>query len=56
MGVSDPGLRKKMFEARWLQHGHEADKQSWPWWKRLIHRLQHCPTCRPEKEKQPKIS
>jgi hypothetical protein len=49
--VSDPELRKKLFGRRWLQHEHESEKQSWPWWKRMIHRLQRCPICKPEKEK-----
>jgi hypothetical protein len=31
---------------------HESEKQKWPWWKRLIHRLQSCPICKPEKEKE----
>jgi hypothetical protein len=44
MGVSDPEVRKKLSEPRWLQYKHESEKQSWPWWKRLIHRFQRCPT------------
>ena len=27
---------------------HESEKQSWPVWKRLIHRLVRCQICRPE--------
>ena len=48
MGVSDPEVRKKLSEPRWLQYKHESEKQSWPWWKRLIHRFQRCPICKPE--------
>ena len=50
MGVSDPELRKKLFEPRWVQHNHEVEKQGWPWWKRLLHRMESCPLCRPENE------
>jgi len=49
MGISDPETRKKFSEPRWLQYKHESEKQSWPCWKRLIHRFQPCPFCRPEK-------
>jgi hypothetical protein len=52
MGVSDPELRKKLFGANWLQVQHEFEKQSWPRWKRLLHRLQRCPVCKPEKKKE----
>jgi hypothetical protein len=52
MGMSDPEARKKLSDARWLQHKHESEKQSWPFWKRLIHRFQNCPLCRPEKVEQ----
>lgn len=45
MGVSDPEVQKKVFGPRWQ---HEAEKQSWPFWKRLVHRLQRCPICRPK--------
>jgi len=45
MGVSDPEIRKKLFGPRWQ---HEIEKQGWPLWKRLIHRLQRCPLCRPK--------
>jgi hypothetical protein len=51
-GVSDPELRKKLFGPRWVQYEHESEKRSWPWWKRVIHRLQRCPICKPEKEKE----
>jgi hypothetical protein len=51
-GVSDPEVRKKISEPRWLQYQHESEKQSWPWWKRLLHRIQHCPICRPPKVKE----
>jgi hypothetical protein len=43
MGMSDPEVRRKFSEPRWLQYKHESEKQSWPWWKRLIHRFQHLP-------------
>ena len=56
MGVSDPELRKKLFEPRWVQHNHELEKQHWPWWKQLMHRLQQCPICKPEKEDSKKSS
>jgi len=52
MGMSDPEARKKLSDARWLQYKHESEKQSWPFWKRLIHRFQNCPLCRPEKVEQ----
>jgi hypothetical protein len=52
MGVSDPEVRKKITEARWLQFQHLSETQGWPWWKRLIHRLGGCPICRPEKAKE----
>jgi len=45
MGVSDPEIRKKVFGPRWQ---HEIERQSWPLWKRLIHRFQRCPVCRPK--------
>jgi len=48
MGISDPETRKKLSEPRWLQYKHESEKQRWPYWKRLIHRFQACPFCRPE--------
>lgn len=49
MGVSDPEIRKRISEDRWLQYQHLCDKQKWPLWKRLIHRLRRCPLCRPER-------
>ena len=52
MGMSDPEARKKLSDARWLQYKHESEKQSWPFWKRLIHRFQRCPLCKPDKLKQ----
>jgi hypothetical protein len=52
MGMSDPEIRKKLSEARFLQYQHVFDKQNWPFWKRLIHFFQRCPICRPEKLKQ----
>ena len=51
MGMSDPEARKKLSEARWLQFKHQAEKQTWPWWKRLIHRFRSCPICKPDKLK-----
>jgi len=52
MGVSDPELREKLFGRRWQQLQHESEKQSWPRWKRFIHRLQRCPICKPRAEKR----
>jgi hypothetical protein len=43
MGFSDPEIRKKVFGPKWQ---HEIEKQGWPLWKRLMHRLQRCPICR----------
>ena len=51
MGMSDPEVRKKLAEPRWLRYKHESEKQDWPWWKRLIHRFRRCPICEPEKAK-----
>jgi hypothetical protein len=45
MGVSDPEIQKKVFGPRWQ---HEIEKQSWPLWKKLLHRLQRCPICKPK--------
>jgi len=45
MGVSDPEIRKKVFGPRWMELQHISEKQAWPWWKRLLHRFQHCPIC-----------
>jgi hypothetical protein len=39
---------RKLSEARWTQCRHESEIQSWPVWKRVIHRLIDCPICRPE--------
>jgi hypothetical protein len=44
MGISNPEIQKKVFGPRWQ---HEIDKQGWPLWKKLIHRLQRCPICKP---------
>jgi hypothetical protein len=41
-------LLQKLSEARWAQCRHESERRCWPWWKRLIHRLDRCPICRPE--------
>lgn len=49
MGVSDPEIRNRISEDRWLQYQHLCEKQQWPWWKRLMHRLKRCPLCRPER-------
>jgi len=51
MGISDPDVRKKLTEARYLQYKHLSETQKWHWWRRLFHRLQPCPICRPEKAK-----
>ena len=52
MGVSDPELRRKLFEHRWRKLEHESELQSWPRWKRFLHRLQKCPICKvPPKER-----
>jgi hypothetical protein len=51
MGISDPDVRKKLTEARYLQYRHLSETQKWHWWRRLFHRLQPCPICRPEKAK-----
>ena len=48
MRISDPDFRTKLAEARWLQYKHVFEKQKWHWWRRLFHRLQRCPICRPE--------
>src|ERR1044072_9974967 len=50
MGVSDPELRERLSGPRLRQYQHECEKQSWPLWKRLLHRLQRCPICGPEKK------
>jgi len=50
VGVSDPELREKLFGPRWVQYQHESEKRSWSRWKRLIHRLQRCPICKPPKK------
>jgi hypothetical protein len=50
--VSDPELRKKLFGQKWIHYEHESEKQGWPWWKRLIHRLQSCPVCHAKKWKK----
>ena len=46
MGMSDPELRKKLVDSRWVQLQHEREIQKWPQWKRLWHRLQDCPICK----------
>jgi hypothetical protein len=53
MGVSDPDTRKKVFGSRW---DHEIEKQGWPLWKRLLHRLQRCPICKPKVKTQDRKS
>jgi hypothetical protein len=45
-------ILRKLSEARWLRYRHECEKQGWPLWKRLIHRLTRCPICRPEEGKR----
>lgn len=52
MGISDPEIRKKLSEPKWVRFKHESEKQGWPWWKRLIHRIQGCPICETEKVKE----
>jgi hypothetical protein len=47
MGISNPEIQKKVFGPRWE---HEIEKQSWPFWKRLMHRLQDCPICKPKSQ------
>jgi len=47
LGFSDPEIQKKVFGPRWQ---HEVERQSWPLWKRLLHRLQRCPICKPRRE------
>src|SRR5665811_897073 len=37
MGISNPEIQKKAFGPSWE---HEIEKQGWPFWKRLMHRLQ----------------
>ena len=49
-GVSDPELRKKLFGPAWVRQEHEIEKLKWTWWKRLLHRFQHCSICKPEKK------
>jgi hypothetical protein len=49
MGISDPEFQKKVFGPRWQ---HELEKQNWPVWKRLTHRLERCPICKPRVETQ----
>jgi hypothetical protein len=50
VGVSDPELRKKLFGQNWARLQHESEKKNWSLWKRLLHRLQPCPICKPEKK------
>jgi hypothetical protein len=52
MGISDPDVRKKLTEGRYLQYKHLSEREKWSWWKRLFHRFQRCPICRPEKDKK----
>jgi hypothetical protein len=47
MGISNPEIQKKVFGPRWE---HEIEKQSWPFWKRVMHRLQDCPICKPKSQ------
>lgn len=51
MGMSDPEARNKLSEARWQQFKHQTEMQSWPLWKRLMHRFEDCPICEAEKAK-----
>jgi hypothetical protein len=52
MGMSDPEVREKFSEPRWRQFKHETEKQSWPFLRRLIHRFERCPICKPKKVKE----
>jgi len=54
--MSDPEVRKKISDARWDHFKHLNDKQAWPWWRKLIHRFENCPICRPEKLSKPRWS
>jgi hypothetical protein len=47
MGISNPEIQKKVFGPRWE---HEIEKQGCPFWKRLMHRLQDCPICKPKSQ------
>ena len=47
MGISNPEIQKKLFGPRWE---HEIEKQDWPFCKRLMHRLQDCPICKPKSQ------
>src|SRR5665811_1707642 len=47
MGISNPEIQKKAFGPSWE---HEIEKQGWPFWKRLMHRLQDCPICKPKSQ------
>jgi hypothetical protein len=47
MGISNPEIQKKVFGPRWE---HEIEKQGWPFWKRLMHRLHNCPICKPKSQ------
>jgi len=48
----DAEALRKLSEARWMQFQHEFELQSWPVWRRVIHRLMNCPICRPERVKR----
>jgi len=50
----DPEALEKLSEVMQLHDEHELEKQGWPFWKRLIHRLLRCPICRPKKVKSHK--
>ena len=43
MGISDPEIQKKVFGLRWQ---HELEKQGWPLWRKVLHRLTRCPICK----------
>jgi len=53
MGISNPEIQTKVFGPRWQ---HEMEKQSWPLWKKLMHRLQRCPICKPQTDDGKKAS
>jgi hypothetical protein len=42
---------QKVSEAWRLQVRHESEKRRWSWLRRLIHCLERCPICRPERSR-----
>ena len=49
-----PGCIGTLWPSREIHPGprweHEIEKQGWPFWKRLMHRLQDCPICKPKSQ------